>query len=488
MKQHFFHANRGGRWGGRLLLGLALSLGGHLAQAQFGPVTVYSTGTGSFPRSLALADVNADSRPDIVTILGGTNTIGVMLGQVGGAFAAPVSYALGAGPHTAVLLADMNADGRLDIVTTNNANSAVEVLLGQVGGTFAAYTAYATGPASYPQGVAVADVNADGRPDIVTANTDGNTIGVLLGQASGGFAAVALYNAGAASQPVGVALGDVNADGRPDIVVSNSGTSMVGVLLGQAGGTFGAIATYAAGASSFPQGVALADVNADGRPDIIVANQDANAVGVLLGQVGGTFAAMAAYSTGANSAPRQVALADVNGDGRLDIVTANSGALNDTAGVLLGQAGGTFGAITTYSTGLGSAPRSVALADVNADRRPDIITVHPGTYGISPNPNVLVGGDAVGVLLNIGTYPLATAAAQSQLVALYPNPARGSCTVRGPGVGASAVLLNGLGQEVRQLALPTAETTLDLRDLAPGVYALRLLVGGELVTKRLVLE
>lgn len=235
----------------------------------------------------------------------------------------------------------------------------------------------------------------------------------------------------------------------------------------------------------------LADINGDGRPDILTANQFTDAIGVLLGQAGGTFAAAVPYSTGAGSAPRQVALADVNGDGRLDMVTANSNALNDTAGVLLGQAGGTFAAVVTYSysTGLGSAPRSVALADVNGDRRPDIVTVHAGTYGISPTPNVLVGGDAVGVLLNTGAYtPLATVSARSEQIALYPNPAHDGCTVRRPGTATAAVLLNSLRQLVRQLPLPTPETAVDLRGLAPGVYALRLTLGGQPVTQRLVLE
>lgn len=218
-----------------LLLMLGLGLGSHLAQAQFGPVTTYTTGTGSVPQSLALADVNADSRPDIVTILVGSNTIGVMLEQASGAFPTPVSYGLGVGAHAALVLADVNLDGRADIVTTNNANSAVEVLLGQAGGTFGAFAAYATGSATYPQGLAVADMNADGRPDVVTANNDNNTISVLLGQAGGGFAPVAIYNDAANSHPVAIALGDVNADGRPDIVTTNGGTNTVGVLLGQAG-------------------------------------------------------------------------------------------------------------------------------------------------------------------------------------------------------------------------------------------------------------
>jgi hypothetical protein len=480
---HFSHLSAG-------LLACGL-LASSLAQAQFGPIVTYSTGAGSFPRSLAVGDVTADGRPDVVTLLGTGTALGVLAGQASGGFAAPTSYPLASGSHTAVALADLNLDGRLDALAINAVGNTVEVLLGAAGGGFGAFTAYATGPASNPGGLAVGDLNADGRPDIVTANDNSGTVGVLLGLAGGGFAPVFPYNVGLNTAPDYVALADLNGDGRLDVVTSNSNSASVGVLLGQAGGTLGAVTNYSVGAAAIPQAVALGDVNADGRPDVVVATRDANTVAVLLAQASGALAPAVQYATGATSKPSGLALADVNGDGRLDVVTANLGELNDTVTLLLGQAGGTFAPFVTFATGVGSRSSSVVLADVNADRRPDIVVLTPGTYGVPGYPaGQLVGGDAVGVLLNTGTYPLAAAgSAASQLVGLYPNPAHGSCLVQRPaGPTTTAYLLNGLGQAVRQWPLAAPETTLALHGLPPGVYTLRLLLSGEPVAKRLVLE
>ena len=113
--------------------------------------------------------------------------------------------------------------------------------------------------------------------------------------------------------------------------------------------TFAPVTTYSTGANNYPYSVALGDVNGDGRPDIVSANGSSSTAGVFLGQANGGFASMTAYSTGAFSYPRSVALGDVNGDGRLDIVTANSS--RSEVGVLLGQISGGFAPVTAYSVG-----------------------------------------------------------------------------------------------------------------------------------------
>ena len=137
-------------------------------------------------------------------------------------------------------LGDVNGDGRLDIVTANSGGTA-GVLLGQAGGGFAAVVGYATGPlGSNPTGVALGDVNGDGRLDLIAANYGTNDVGVLLGQASG-FAAVSRFAAGAGSRPTAVAVGDLNGDRRLDIATANYGTSAVGVLLNT--GTYTPLAT-----------------------------------------------------------------------------------------------------------------------------------------------------------------------------------------------------------------------------------------------------
>ena len=448
--------------------------------ASFGAASSYSTGIGStFTFGVAVADVNGDGRTDIVTFDAVGSRAGVLLGQAGGGFATASIYPTGNGP-VGVAVADVNGDGRPDIVTANFFGNSAGVLLGLAGGGFAMASTYSAGANSLPYGVAVADVNGDGRPDIVTANSNLNSAGVLLGLVGGGFAPVSPYSTGAGSSPRSVAVADVNRDGRPDIVTANYNSNTAGVLLGQAGGGFAAVTTYPTGGSQ-PNDVAVADMNSDGRPDIVTANPGSSTAGVLLGQVGGGFAAVSTYSTGGR-APQGVGVADVNGDGRPDIVTANSS--SDTVGVLLGQAGGGFATASTFSTGTNSSPAGVALADVNGDGRPDIVTAN--TFN-----------NTVGVLLNTGTFtPLAAApGAPAADVALFPNPARGSFAVQLPAAwGAAPVraeLLNAMGQVVRQqaAALPAGATLhFATEGLAAGVYLLRVQAGGHSLAKRVVLD
>lgn len=154
-----------------------------------------------------------------------------------------------------------------------------------------------------------------------------------------------------------MALNDLDGNGRLDIVVTNFDNATgntVGVLLNQVGGSFGAATSYVTGSGNTqPTGIAIGDINNDSRPDLIVTNYSISTVSVLLGQTGGTFGAAATYSAGAVG-PRKLALGDVNRDGLLDIVTANfgsGGGSGSTAIVLLGLGGGSFGTAALYSGG-----------------------------------------------------------------------------------------------------------------------------------------
>jgi hypothetical protein len=476
------------------VLGMLATAGAARAQtpATFAAVRTYPVGFSTFVQGVAVADVNGDGRPDLVTANHDSTEVGVLLGQASGGFAAITTYSTNSSfpytynPPTAVAVADVNGDGRADIIASNDGNTA-GVLLGQAGGGFAAVNIYPTGPVgNSSQGLAIADVNVDGRLDIVSNNSYTNTVGVLLGQASGGFAPVITYQTGPTSVPVGVAVADVNGDGRPDLVTANHGNNTVGVLLGQAGGGFAPAITYPTGPTSAPASVAVADMNGDGRPDIIAASYDDNTVGVLLGQAGGGFAAVSTYAAGpARTSTNRLsgmAVADMNGDGRPDIISSITG--SNLVGVLLGQAGGGFAAVSTYSNGVNNSPYALAVADANGDGRPDIVTAIPGTF-------------SVGVLLNTGTFtPLAAApGAEVVEVSLFPNPARGSFTVQLPAawgaVLARTELLNALGQVVRQqtAALVAGSPHVFATDgLAPGVYTLRLQAGAHTLAKRVVLE
>ena len=294
---------------------------------------------------------------------------GAAQGQTLASFAAVSTYSAGPGSFTySVAVADVNGDGRPDLVAANANTSAVGVLLGQAGGGFAAVATYPTGSA--PQSVAVADMNGDGRLDIITANRGDNTASVLLGLGGGRFAAASAYPTGINTGSCSVAVADMNGDGRPDIVTANYYSNNVSVLLGLAAGGFGAASAYPTGGGN-TQSVAVADMNGDGRPDIVTANNAGNTASVLLGLAGGGFAPPGAYSTGSGTSPYSVAVADVNGDGRPDIITSKY----YSASVLLGRAGGGFATASNYASG-SNAANAVAVADVNGDGRPDIITAN----------------------------------------------------------------------------------------------------------------
>ncbi|MBF9142889.1 T9SS type A sorting domain-containing protein [Hymenobacter properus] len=465
---------------------LALGAAGPAAWGQsFGPVSTYNVGTTD-PNSVALGDMNGDGRLDIVTVNPSAASVGVLLGQVGGGFGNPTFYPAG-GPTTAplagVAVGDLNADGRLDIVMSSATTNAVAVLLGQAAGGFASAVFYSTGAFSGPAGLTLGDVNRDGRLDIVTANLNSSTVGVLLGQAGGTFAPAMQYGFSSTLSFTGVALGDMNGDSWPDIVTVTAGATSVGVLLGQAAGGFAAATQYPTGANSNNltnvTNLVLSDVNQDGRLDIVTANYRGANVAVLLGQATGGFGAAISYSTG--STPLTAVVGDVNGDGQADIVTANFGASANTASVLLGQPGGTFAAAVQYNIGSPGIVRSIALGDVNGDRRLDIVTTTTNT-----------GSGTAGVFLNTGTYtPLSTARTATAVdITLSPNPAHDAFTVSLPAGAAAtpAELLNALGQVVRRPAAAGAQFTVETAGLAPGVYSLHLSTGAGSLTKRVVVE
>jgi FG-GAP-like repeat len=198
---------------------------------------------------------------------------------------------------------------------------------------------YGTGGTGGGQAV-VADVNSDGNPDIVVASPCGNglcrtsgLVGVLFGNGDGTFQRAITYGSGG-WEAFGVTVGDVNGDDKPDIVVANSCPSIdtcptggiVGVLLNNGDGTFQTAETYGSG-NYKAISVVLADLNGDGKPDILVSNISefgANGtLGVLLNNGDGTFQTAVSYGSGGYGGPISVAVADVNGDGKPDLVAAN---------------------------------------------------------------------------------------------------------------------------------------------------------------------
>ena len=314
----------------------------------------------------------------------------VLLGDGTGGFAGS-PFAVGADP-VAVAVGDFNGDGNLDIVTANSGDNTVTILLGNGSGGFTAASDSPFAVGTNPDSVAVADFNGDGKPDIVTANTGTDDVTVLLGDGSGGFTAAPGSPFAVGLFPHAVAVGDFNGDGKPDLVTANSGNNTVKILLGNGSGGFTGGGAFPAG--SFPQSVAVMDFNRDGKLDIVAANSGSRSVTVLQGNGSGGFAAAIGSPFRVGTSPQSVAAVDVNGDGKPDIVTANSG--DNTVTVLLGNGTGGFTAAGGSPFAAGATPVSLAAGDFNGDGRPDIAVANVAIANIDGGAvTVLLGTQAV---------------------------------------------------------------------------------------------
>ena len=312
------------------------------------------------------------------------------------------TYATGPEPY-AVATADLNGDGKLDLIVPNVSGTTVSILLGKGNGTFQTQAQYQAGYA--PIAVGVADFNGDGKPDLAMVNNgnDSNgqpgTVTILLGNGDGTFKAGKAYPTG--TGPNCVAIGDFNGDGKLDLALSDYNIARgnsVAVLLGKGDGTFGKYKSYETDSS--PEFVVTADVNGDGILDLVTANESTDNVSVLLGKGDGTFEAHVDYVTGHE--PIALAVADVNNDGSPDLAVVDLGA--NTISILLNNGDGTFAAHVDYATG--AFPVSVAIADFNSDNHQDLAVANQDSAG---TVSILLGkGDGTfkpQTQLNAGSEP-----------------------------------------------------------------------------------
>jgi len=361
-------------------------LGGtNLAGISFSAKTDYSTGASSGPHAITTGLINADGFTDIITANRFNSKISVLLGVGDGTFSTQTSFNTGNTPQS-ITTGDINGDSKLDLVTANNFSNNdipgnVSVFLGNGNNSFITKPVVATqnGPVS----VILGNFNAGNNIDIATANYGSNSVSIFLGNGNGTF--IAATNFATGSGPKSVAMGDVNGDGFLDLATANfsavSASDRLSLLLGNGDGSFKAPTYLTSGTKPFS--LIMADINGDGKKDLISANYNSANVSILLGNGNGTFQSATSASTGTR--PVSVAAADLDGDGKIDLAVANSynnivSPINSIS-LLAGNGDGTFKTAVNFTTG--TRPYCVTIADINGDSKPDIATANEGSDNIS---------------------------------------------------------------------------------------------------------
>ena len=356
--------------------------------------------------SSVAGDLSGDGKPEIVSVSCNTNRLAVYLNNGDGSFQTGVYYNNNGDQNQSVdepTIADLNGDGKNDVVVVNSSSGDVSVFLGDGEGAIQVEPlCYDVGGFAWAAPL-VADFNGDGLMDVVESDDEYNLV-YLQGYGDGSFRGAPSYDlpnsfAGSA-YTYSVASGDFNGDGVPDVVVGqqgNNGSTGVVVYLAKGDGTFFPGVSY--GASAQLRFVAVADFNGDGKLDIAAIDK-AGLVQILLGDGDGSFSIGAEYPTdpGNSPDPQNVVTGDFNHDGKMDLAVANPN--TGTVGVLLGHGDGTFASVVSYPV-TNYTPVTIATTDLNGDGYLDLaVTAYTD------------GPPAVGILLanndNSGTFKAPT--------------------------------------------------------------------------------
>ena len=344
-------------------------------------------------------------RPGIGAVAMNSNIFSYYFGTPRCDLLPPPGTDVGGSSPEAILLVDLNPPGggtagRLDAIVTNKLSDNIGVLLGNGDGKFAAVATYSTGINSRPWGVAVGNFG-NGHLSVATSNFKNDSVSVLLNDGTGVLGSPQVYKISllAGSSPTGIAAGMLDADTLDDVVIANSGDSgnpsnNVSLLIanGMAANNYLSSPLPLASdtlSNPSPNDVAVADMNGDGKPDIVVANNQSGSIGIMLNNKPSPFGLSGNYPTGGTGSapqPRAMTVGDFDGDGLLDVaVTLTPDP--PRVSVLLGNPAnkGTLKAFTQFTAGAanGNAPYGIASGDLNGDGLADLVVALNGSTKIA---------------------------------------------------------------------------------------------------------
>jgi hypothetical protein len=335
----------------------------------FAPAVVLAAGAN--PADVVAADLTGDSRTDLAISDNGSDAVVLLVGRGDGSFNPGVLVPAGREP-TALAAADLNRDGRTDLAVTNPGANRVSVLLAREDGGFAPALPLSTAGKG-PGDIAVGDLDGDGNPDLATADCASGDVSVILAHPGGGWRpAVTVPMPGGV---VALTLADLDADGALDLAVGTLDSAAV--RLGQGDGTFGDVVEYAPFGS--PLGITTGDLDRDGDADVVIADYDGGP-SIMRNRGTGWLDGPEIVPGGAGNGA--VAVADIDGDGRVDAVATHVTTANGVLVVL-----GADGKLETAAeVPLPGESFAMAVGDLDGDDRPDVAALtapFSGPVGLS---------------------------------------------------------------------------------------------------------